>query len=207
MELSEKIVQTAGKLFLRYGIRAVTMDEIARHLSVSKKTIYQFFTDKDHIVTAFCRQHTNEENRRVCEISEKAPNVLHEMIQMNDYIRNQVFAIHPSVLIDLRKYHPQAWEIFHNFQRGYVYEHICDVIRRGVDQGYFRSELNVEILATMRMQQLEMGFDPDIFPSDRFNFGEVQLQMLEHFFFGLLTAKGMDEYIKLKKDRADRLGS
>ena len=94
------------------------------------------------------------------------------------------------MLFDLQKYHPKAWAAWLAFKDDFMRKSIMRSISRGIKDGYFRPEINPSIVATSRLEQVEMGFRDDLFPTDQFDFMEVQMQLLEVFIYGLLTDKG-----------------
>ena len=79
MEHKERILEKATDLFMRYGIRSITMDEIAAQLGISKKTIYQFFTDKDAMVEAVVNEETKRNEEDCRQFSAAAENAVHEI--------------------------------------------------------------------------------------------------------------------------------
>ncbi len=194
----ERILKGAEELFMRYGVRSVSMDDIARHLSISKKTIYQYFTDKDEVVTLVAIQHLAHEQKEFDEVFINSKNSIDEMVGLSHCLRANLKRINPSLLFDLQKYHPKAWAAWLSFKWDYMRMSIKRSIARGISEGYFRPEINADILATSRLEQVEMGFRDDLFPSDQFDFMEVQIQLLEVFIYGLLTEKGRKLYQKSK---------
>ena len=70
--MKKEIVDNALKLFMRYGVRSVTMDDIAKELSISKKTIYQHFADKDEIVSKAAEIHLNCEMQIMQDVRDRS---------------------------------------------------------------------------------------------------------------------------------------
>lgn len=203
MELKEKIVAGAGNMFTKYGVRSVTMDDIARELAVSKKTIYQHFKDKDEIVTVATAAHMEMEKREFREIAETAVNAIDEIARLSVCMRRNVAEINPSLLFDLQKYHRKAWDVYMEFKNEFIMNSIKSNLERGVKEGYYRKEIDPEMLAIFRVEQVQMVFDDKIFPRNRFDFKEVQMQLFDHFVQGVATQKGrqlFDEYIQTQNN-------
>lgn len=201
MELKGKIIEAAGYLFTRYGVRSVTMDDIARELSVSKKTIYQHFKDKDEIVTAATEAHMQMERNEFDEIFRTATNAINELAMISKCMRKHVLELNPSLLYDLQKYHRKAWEGYLSFKDEFIKNHIMRNLERGVQEGYYREEINPEILAIFRMEQIQLAFDDKIFPRKNYDFKTIQMQMFDHFVYGIVTQKGkelFEEQLKLQ---------
>ena len=194
LEAKEKITASAEELFMRYGIRSVTMDDVARQSSMSKKTIYQYFDNKDAMVLAVAVAHFEREKVEFLEIENEAVDAVHELILVSQCLRKHVFKMNPSLLFDMQKYHGSSWEAYLKFKHETIQGQIRRNLERGKKEGLFRQELDPEILSIFRVEQVQLVFNPSIFPSDKFDFRTVQLQILDHFINGLLTDEGRDKY-------------
>ena len=197
MSQTERIISGGEELFLKAGIKSVTMDDIAKHLGMSKKTIYQFFRDKNELVIALVQKKLKEDEDKMVEIVAKSGNVIEGMINMMKCSEDIFSRINPIVIHDLQKYHPDAWKQFQNFKSGVIVQTLEELLKKGIEQGYIRADIDVKIIARMRMIQVEMGFNTAIFPHSEFNVWKVQQQFHEHFNYGICTLEGyklLDEY-------------
>lgn len=199
-EVKNKILNGAEELFMRYGVRSITMDEIARHLGISKKTIYQYFTDKDDIVTSVTREHLNNECTQFKQVAENARNAVEELVKLSLVMKEHLKGVNPSMLFDLQKYHQKAWSVWLEFKNQFIRDSVTRNINQGIEQGLYRPEINPAILAVLRLETIQLGFDDQLFPRDKFDVTQVQLHILEHFIYGLLTEKGRKLYQKYKKE-------
>lgn len=186
----ERIIQGGEDLFLKAGIKSVTMDDIAKQVGMSKKTIYQFFKDKNELVIALVRKKLKEDEQQIKKIISQSTNVIDEMINMMKCSEEVFSRINPIVIHDMQKYHPDAWEIFQNFKADVIIHTLEELLTKGINQGYIRPEIDVKILARMRVNQVEIGFNTKVFPLAEFNPWKVQGQFLEHFNYGICTLKG-----------------
>lgn len=200
MESKEQIAQVAEDLFLAYGVRSVTMDDISKKLAISKKTIYQHYRDKDEIVCLVTERVMEREQEQINEIKKEAKDVIHELILLSKYLRAHGQNVNPSVLFDLQRYHRSAWEIYLKFKESVFLYSLIGTLNKGKEMGYFREDINVEIMALLRLEEIQMAYDPDVFPRDKFDFQEVQVQLFDHFVHGILTKKGL-ETLKLYKEK------
>ena len=190
METGKRIIAAAGVLFMKYGARSVTMDDIARDLSVSKKTIYQYYKDKDEIVTLASQLHIEQEKKEFVDIFESSHSAIEEMVKISQCIRKIFSQVNPSLLYDLKKYHRKAWDLYLDYKMEFIKNSVVNNLGRGIEEGYYRKEIDVEVIATHRVEQVQMVFNDRIFPRDKFNFSEVQMQLFDHFLHGLLTDEG-----------------
>lgn len=190
MSQIERIIQGGEDLFLQAGIKSVTMDDIAKHLGMSKKTIYQFFRDKNELVIALVKKKLKEDEDQIAAIISQSGNVIEEMINMMKCSEEIFSRINPIVIHDMQKYHPEAWAEFQKFKAEVLISTLEDLLGKGIKQGYIRPDIDVRIIARMRVMQVEMGFNTTIFPMAEFNPWKVQVQFLEHFNYGICTLKG-----------------
>lgn len=200
INIKEKIQKGAEDLFMRYGVRSISMDDIARHLSVSKKTLYQHFADKEDIVTITCKAHLDRNADEFQSIRKTAKNALEELAQLSVCLKRNMQDMNPSLLFDLQKYHPKAWSVWLNHKNKFIRESVVRNLKQGIEEGYFRPEVDPEVIAAVRLEMVQLAFNEEIFPRERFKLPDVQMQIFDHFVFGLLTEKGRKLYLKFKED-------
>ena len=192
--MKERILKAAVDLFWRYGVKSVTMDDIAKELGISKKTIYQQFNDKDAIVKEVVEQELACEKVDMNRLETEASDPIEEVMRTSDYIRASFATVSPVLLNDLKKYHPKAWNLFQKHKHEHIIQSISGNLERGMKIGYYRRDIDVGVLARMRVEQIEMAFDPAIFPPQKFAIIEVHTQLIHHFLRGILTDQGFALY-------------
>ncbi len=199
MENKDKIVAGAGEMFMRYGVRSVTMDDVARELGMSKKTLYQSFANKDELVMEISKAHIEREKIEFASVELDSANALDELFRITKCVRKSMQSVNPSLLFDLQKYHPSSWDLFLSFKFNFIRAMVERNVIKGISEGYYRKELNAEILAKVRMEQVQMIFDPKVFPPEENDLINVQLHVLDHFIHGLLSDKGRELYHTYKE--------
>lgn len=195
----ERIIQGAEELFFHYGIKSVTMDDIARHLGMSKKTIYRVFPDKDEVVNTLMELKIEEDKREFTALASAAENVVHEVFLMMKHMSNIFTKLNPVLFYDLQKYHPTAWSKFKAFKEEFILGMVQSTITKGIQQGYVRPDVNPGVLARLRIEEIEMGFNPKLFPPTQFKIVDVQISLMEHFLYGICTLKGHKLINKFKQ--------
>lgn len=201
MEMKDRIKTKADELFKRYGIRSVTMDEIATQLGISKKTIYQSFTDKDDIVCAVVKDHLNSSEQDCLSCKEDADNAIHEIFLAMDRVIDHLRDIHPAMIFDLHKFHYEAFQKFQTFKDEFLYQGIEDNLKRGIEEGLYRPDINIEILSKFRVESVYFSLNPNAFPPEKISGADVHKELMIHFLFGLSTPKG---YKLIEKYLIDR---
>ncbi|SMB85976.1 transcriptional regulator, TetR family [Hymenobacter roseosalivarius DSM 11622] len=190
MEIKDRILQSAQTLFMRNGIKSVSMDDIATHLAMSKKTLYKWFENKDQIVHAVIVDFLSHEEADCAGMAASAGNALEELFQMMEWSKQLMTNIHPSIFYDLQKFHSQAWQVWVAHKNQFILEKITDNLRRGIAEGLYRADLDVDVLARLRLAQIELAFNADFYPPRQFDPQRVQHICLEHFMLGSATLRG-----------------
>ena len=199
VDIRQNIISTAEDLFIRYGFKRVTMDDIARELAISKKTIYQFFEDKNEIVCAATEEHLRKEEEQMARMERESENVIEFLVKMTRMLRQHLATVNPGAIMELQKFFPEGWNIFLRYKEKVFVRSLVQTLSTGQQEGYFRKDFNPEILAQLRMEEVQFCFDNRIFPRERFDFAEVQIQVFRHFIEGIITQKGrelLEEYQK-----------
>ncbi len=192
--MKERILKSSVRLFFKYGIRSVTMDDIAKELGISKKTIYQHYNDKDQIVNDVidfdisCCHSDSQVLKRASE------NPVDGMLRGIAMISEGFALMKHTFINDLKKYYPGAWEKLMKHKNDFFIYEIEQNLEEGKAQGLYRDEIDVAILARLRLQQIEFGLDEDVFPGDRFSIVNVQMEFLHHFLRGVLSEEGFKIY-------------
>jgi AcrR family transcriptional regulator len=203
MDNKEKIMATATELFFRFGIKRITMDDIAREMGVSKKTLYLVFRDKDEMVDLLMEEQIRLNTTCMDEICNEAKDPIAEVMDSSAYM-SQVFSkINPVFFYDMKRFYPNSWERFQQFKDKNMIRILESNLRRGIELGIYRSDLNVQMMARYRVVQFDMALDPGVFPSDKMNLAEIQVFLLDHFLHGITTLKGhrlINKYKQLHED-------
>ncbi|MCP2042709.1 AcrR family transcriptional regulator [Pontibacter sp. HSC-36F09] len=188
--VKEKIAVEAFKLFCRRGIKGTSVDDIAQHLSMSKKTIYKWFSNKDEIVFWAINSYLTSVDTDCECCRQEAPNAIEELFDIMKTTRQVFASIHPSIFYDLQKYHANAWQKWQEYKNHDFLNRIKENLERGMSEGLFRKDLDIEVIARLRLSQIEVPFDETIFPRFQFELLHVQTASLEHFMLGIATLKG-----------------
>lgn len=198
-ELGKRISEAGFSLFRQYGVRSITLDEIALQLGISKKTIYEHFTGKNELVTEILKQRIGQIQEQFIAYTSEAKDAVEANILMIQFLDGLFRNMNPIVIMDLKKYHQEAFQIYHEHMYGFVVETMKKNIERGISEGLYREEIDKEIMARFRVESCNLCFKPGAFPKDHFEMSRVQGQLLEHFLFGIATEKGYKSIMKYRE--------
>ena len=190
MEVKERIAAKAEELFMQYGIRSVSMDDIANNLGMSKKTLYQYFADKDELVEAVVDSHINVVEGDCINCRNGAKDAIHEIFLTMEHIMEEFTNMNPMLLHDLEKFHFKAFRRFREYKDKFLLQIIRNNIEWGIKDKLYRSDLNVDILSKYRIESMMIPFNVSIFPPGKYNLATTSEILIQNFSYGLATIKG-----------------
>lgn len=197
----ERIKLQAAELFMKYGVRSVSMDDIANQLGMSKKTIYQYYADKDELVDAVIIEEISH-NENCCEIDRSnSENAVHELFLAMDMVVEMFRSMNPSVLYDIQKYHPNAFLKFHKHKNDYLYSVIRENLVRGIKEDLYREDINIDIISRFRVEIMLLPFNPEFQAKVKHNLAEIEEEIILHYLYGLVNMKGYKLILKYKQER------
>lgn len=194
--MRDKILWIASEQFSQFGVRAITMEDIARLAGISKKTIYQEFKDKKHLVKEAFSMTLKEDQDRLSKIMEGEDGVIEHLVYTSKMVRERLAELNPMVLLEIQKFFPEVWEMFTEFKEKIIVTDIVNVIEKGKALGYFRPEINAKILANMRVDQISTAMNASNHGRRDFSLLTLHLELLDHFLHGIFTEKGREAYLQ-----------
>lgn len=190
----EKIMQQ----FMLYGTRSVTMDDISKHLGISKKTLYKHFKDKNEIVSTLMLMDIDSEMELLASLVQSLENAIEETFAFSRVLKEKLKKINTALIYDLEKYHPKTWKMFITHKRVDVYEFIKNNLVRGIEEGFYTKELNPEVVARIYSEKIDMLFNQELFPKEKYKIEHVYSQMISYHLRGIVNEKGRT-YLKQRK--------
>jgi AcrR family transcriptional regulator len=192
MEIRERIIEEATNQFLQFGIRNVTMDGIAAELGMSKRTVYEVFKDKSSLVHS-CIEMLNKNHRcRNEEIYNSSRNVVETIFSFMQEGISAMNAINPVFFRDMEKLYPKAWENIKKNNEKEAFNLSVELLKKGIEEGLFRSEINIPIVAKLFHEQMNLLADDKVFPRNEYNYADVFQSLTINFMRGISTRKGIE---------------
>ena len=192
MDNRQRIIEEAALLFRTYGIRAVTMDMLANEMGISKRTIYEAFKDKDELLQGVLKWMTIKQREAMTKIFSETENVIEAIFKMIDLMIDHFQNMSPAFQMDLKRYHNEILKkLGENDELPYYRNHI-EIIKRGIKEGVFREDIDVEIMNKCLLEVERMSNDKSVFPPDDFMDKNVMRTFYVNFIRGISTQKGLD---------------
>lgn len=187
----KNILQKVRCLYMKYGIKSVTMDDIARELGISKKTLYQYVTDKIELVSKVV-------DLEICdkgEFFDKPPcsglNAIEQIFEVYKHVQKMLKDYNPATEYDLRKYYPEIYSRVIQVRRDRMYNNILSNLKKGKEDGLYRTDFNDEVIAKLQLSRVESVFDDKILSQDELLSPEVFLEIFVYHMRGIANEKGL----------------
>jgi TetR/AcrR family transcriptional regulator, cholesterol catabolism regulator len=194
----QHILLKSRELMFRYGVKSLTMDDIAHHLGISKKTLYQVVANKAELVDKMMDITINE--RRIECIEAEAENAIDEMLNIYRNHSQMIKRINLKLVYELRKYFPESWQKMEAFRNDFIFKSVCENLQKGIKAGLYRSELNTVIIAKFYSARVFDLVNPELFPIGEFSSDSLFHEMFLYHIHGIASDKGLKylkEHIKL----------
>ena len=189
-EKEVSLIEQISEVYLNKGIKAITMDGIAKELHISKKTLYKYVENKSELVEKSVQIHVLKQQEQIEEIQNKNFNPIQETQEIAVFIVNTLAKINPVVHYDLQKYFPKSWNIIDDYFNGFIYKSILSNLTKGQENGIYRTEFSNEIIAKIFITKLDLVFNPELFPQPKFTFVQVYLDFIQHHLHGIVSEEG-----------------
>lgn len=197
-----EILERASAVYMRFGIKSVTMDDLARELGISKKTIYKYFDDKSDLVRSIVEMKMEMDKAICMNCLNQSQNAIDDLIHISKLIVEHVGNMNPSVFFDLKKYHPEAWQYVEKHRWEFILDMIISNINQGIEEHLYRENLNPDIVGRMYVASIDNIFNPDIFPWPKFTFQAIYKEMIRMHIKGLVNEDG-HKYLKQKIENGE----
>ena len=192
----EEILKSAIELFSKYSIRSVSMDDICRELSISKKTLYKYYRSKNDLLNGILEQKSAEIDSIIEKAYTEQNNAIDKLMDITRKLGEYLGEIHkvPSIKFDMYKYYPELMQKFGEKRQKKVAEYLINNIKEGVQQGLFREGMDVEIVAMLFIKRMEEVSDPEMNKETGFSMKKVFKVMIENHIRGISNNKGIQYF-------------
>jgi len=197
MNIKDRIIQQAGRLFFQYGVKSISMDEVASSLGISKRTIYENFKDKEDLLLSYLKHEFEQRNQLVREFMEQCDNVIEVFLHIMEIHKTASF-VNVKFYEDVYKYYPRVNAFLKN-EHNKANDFLIKFLQKGIEQGVIRENLNVKVVAFLVEESTSVYIRASYLEKPPFSFSELTSTMMINFIRGISTEKGIkivDEYLK-----------
>lgn len=206
MELKQRIIHKTAELFMRYGIKSITMDDISRELGISKKTLYQYVDNKTDLIEQIFQAKIEQEKTLMAQIRDEAVDAVDEILKIAKYVIEEIHQLSPTTMYDLQKYYRSTWKAMEALHQQHIYTIIRENIIWGMEDGYYREEMNPDIIAKLYVGNSSIVCDEEIFPIRDYQMEVLFKEYISYHMHGIASPKGlalMEQYLAKEKETID----
>ena len=200
MDTKERIIEGAADLFKTYGIKSVTMDSLASHLGISKRTIYEVFSDKDELLVEVLTRMARKQKELVKRVLDESENSIVAIFRMLEINREYFQDINPVFQADLKKYHYEVLLKKTDASEMPDYKNNQQVIEKGIKEGLFRKDVNADLANRCLYNLGRSILDNDLYPFEMFSRRDVIKNIFINYVRGISTPKGLELIDRLEAE-------
>ncbi len=186
----QEIAHKICSLYKSFGIKSITMDDAARHLGISKKTLYQYFSDKTELVQEAVTQEIKIKQNNFSPLSNKDFNALDELLAYHKIQIKMIFDYKPNFIYDLKKYYPDIYNKYVTVKREKIVESVKQNLLKGIKEGFFRADLDADIISRITLMRIEGMIHSGLFTIDEMMSPKVFTEIFIYHVYGIVTEKG-----------------
>jgi len=191
--MKAKILHTATELFLNYGFKSITMDEIAKTISISKKTIYTHYKTKTELVEASVFLIFDQISTGIDTICAIKNNPIEELFAIKEFVVENLKGEKSSPHFQLKKYYPKLYTSLQKKQFEIMEDCVKENLKRGVDTGYFRKEIDIDFISRIYFSGVTSTKDLEIFPMGKNDMKTLMTMYLDYHLRAIVTPKGVEK--------------
>lgn len=202
LHISEQILFKAKDMYIQLGFKGVTLDDIAQEMSISKKTIYQHYANKNELVEAVGLNMMQTIFDEIEKISVAGFNAIEELFEIRRYLRHTVEDKFRLAAFQLTKFFPEISKKMHFRQFERMKESVTHNLEKGIAEGLYRAEIDLEFVSRIYFAGISGTKDATIFPEEQFSMNQLHLLFLEYHVRAICTQKGIGLLENLLKENS-----
>jgi TetR/AcrR family transcriptional regulator, cholesterol catabolism regulator len=188
----KNILHKVRSMYMRYGIKSVTMDDVSHELGISKKTLYQYVKDKSELVTLVIDEEMEVHSKSFSNLFGSGLNAIEELVEVHKGVIKIMKEHNPSVEYDLKKYYPEQYERIISMRRERMYNNVLNNLIKGKQEGLYRSEIDEVIIAKLQLLRIENTFDNPFFSAEEMTSDKAFREMFIYHLRGIASEKGLE---------------
>lgn len=186
-----EIIDQSLSLFLTYGFRNITMDEVASEQGISKKTLYQFVKNKTDLVEQVIDYFIEQQKTNVNTIQAENLNAIDELLNIYQHTSLQLQEISPHAVLDLKKYYPKAWDKFLNYKSNFIFQQVFQNMEKGIEEELYRNDFDQKIIAKYYVARFDIFLDKELFSPQEYSYKAILKELFKYHIRGIASQKGL----------------
>lgn len=196
-EKEVSLIAQVNEVYLKKGMKKVTMDDMAKEIKVSKKTLYKYVKNRAELVNKSIQYHVDKDQKYIQSIQNQDLEPIAEIRALIDYVLDTLTKVSPEVHSDLEKFFPDSWGVLNEHFTGFIFESVVSNLERGQKNGDYRKSFNVDVIAKVFISKIDLIFDATLFPADKISFAQVYLELIQYHLRGIVSEQGVKKLNKI----------
>lgn len=194
------ILERILKLFYEFGIRNLNMDDISRNLGISKKTLYQYVKSKEDLIEKLFYYDEMIWHSNFSKLKIESLNAIEILFEVSRMVHHEMKKLNPQLKFELRKYYEPQFNQFMQRKQTQIFEHMSRNIVKGIREGLYRSDLNVELMAGLYVRNMIDMHNKDFCIIENITFDQLFKVMFESHIRAIATPEGIAYFEKRKAE-------
>jgi len=187
----QALLLKSRELFMKRGVKSLTMDQIAKEMGMSKKTVYQFVENKAELINLTMKDFLDEERKLMDGILMHSTNSVDEMIKMIEYWLQVVREFNATTLNEVQKYYPETWNMYNEYRFNFMLGLIRNNLENGLKEGYYRKDMDTDIISKIYILAVEILLNQELFPTKQYTYISIYREFLSYHLRGIVSADGL----------------
>ncbi len=192
MKKQEDILLKVTELYMKFGIKSITMNDVAKELGISKKTLYLYVKDKEDLVQQVVSSKIDSVSKKIKFIFESDINAIEITLAVSQFISNHMKTYPPTVEYDLKKYYPQIYKEQSEIKQARMYDAVVANMKKGISEGLFRKDLIPEVIAKIQIQRMEASKEDFLTGLEQYSIDQLFNEVITYHLRGICSQKGID---------------
>jgi len=189
-----EIIEKARNLSFTYGIKNMSIDDMCNKMGISKKTFYKYIKNKTNLVEKVLEFERERFKSIFDEYDFEGVNAIDILLTVSKEIALRFKDVSPSLTFELKKYYPELYQKHFETRKNFIFEKIKINLTKGINQGIYRDDLSIELIARLYISRLIDIHDPEFFPPEKYSFEMFFDVMFENFIRGIAKPEGIKYY-------------
>jgi TetR/AcrR family transcriptional regulator, cholesterol catabolism regulator len=192
----QNILHKVRLLFMKYGIKSITMDDVAREIGISKKTLYQYVENKNDLLNKVLDMELEESECNIEKVDNSGINAIEALFIVLKFLNMITKEYSSSAIYDLKKYYPDLYNKMNRLRREKIYNRVIKNLNKGIEEGFYRKDINEQLIAKIQVERMENAIDSDYLSIEELSTPDIFLEIFKYHIRGIATEKGLKELDK-----------
>lgn len=201
--MGEAVLQKAKELFFAYGLKSISMDDLAKQAGISKKTIYQTVADKQELVGKVVDELIQCHKGTLATSCIASANAIEEVVNLSCIPFDTLAVININFFYELEKFFPVEWKKLLEHKQKTMQPTIVKNLKRGIAEGLYREDLNIAFTVAIRLQQISTALNPADFSDKKIDTRQLMNDLTLFYLHSITTPKGkriLTKYLNLNNE-------